>query len=381
VTAIGATAQASHANIIGETMLGRSDGTAGQVFDIQPSVLPRREHEYVEVRGGGETTRWMEVDDFRDSGEESQHVVWEEVDGKVRFGPRVGDAQGRPLHKGMVPPKGHEVWVTGYRCGGGARGNVGAGQLRRLQVAIPGVDRVENQHSATGGADAETVDDLKVSGPLRLRAGERAVTRADYELFARQNAPSVARVKCSPPDGAGDPIRLLVVPQVGVEPETLRLDALAITDEIVADVRKELDEIRVIGAEIEVTTPYYQGVTVVAEVSTRSAGAVGGELRLEDLRRLVLGALYRFLSPIDGWSNGKGWPFGMALSTRDVEHLLSQVPGVHRVVDLALFEVDLRGGPDHAGQRIGLDRDVVPLGPDSLFMSHQHQVVVRDVAD
>jgi predicted phage baseplate assembly protein len=380
VTTIGAVAPASHATIVEAMMLGQSDGTAGQEFDVHPSVLPRRDHEYIEVRGGGQATRWDEVEDFRDSDERSAHVVWEEVDGKVRFGPRVGDQQGRPLHKGMVPAKGHEVWVTGYRWGGGVQGNVPAGQLRRLQLAIPGVDSVVNPEAATGGADAETVEDLKISGPLRLRAAERAVTRTDYELLARQGAPSVARVRCAPPNGPGEPIRLLVVPQVGLAPEDLRLDALAITPEIVADVRTELDQVRTMGAEIEVTTPYYQGVTVVAEVSARPVGRASGEIQYDDIRRSVQRELYRFLSPIEGGWERDGWRFDADLSTRDLEILLAGLPGVRRVEDLALFEVDLRGGPERTGQRIGLDRDVVPLATDSLFMSFQHQVVVRRVA-
>ena len=39
-----------------------------------------------------------------------------------------------------------------------------------LKTSVPYVARVENRAAAVGGADAETLDDAKVRGPLLLRA-------------------------------------------------------------------------------------------------------------------------------------------------------------------------------------------------------------------
>ena len=42
---------------------------------------------------------------------------------------------------GAVPPSDAEVWVTGYRFGGGAIGNVGAGTLTVMKSSLPFIAR------------------------------------------------------------------------------------------------------------------------------------------------------------------------------------------------------------------------------------------------
>ena len=87
--------------------------------------------------------------------------------------------------------------------------------------------------------------------------------------------------------------------------------------------------------------------------------------------------MYRFIDPLKGGRDGAGWPWAVDLSGRDVSDVIAAVDGVELVTDVALFDVDLRGGPNQAGERIGSALDVVPLGADSLFLSFQHQVVIE----
>ena len=76
--------------------------------------------------------------------------------------------------------------MTGYRFGGGARGNVGARTLTAMRTSVPFVVRRVNLRPATGGVDAETVDKAKVRGPLTLRTGQRAVTAGDFERLTHR---------------------------------------------------------------------------------------------------------------------------------------------------------------------------------------------------
>ena len=52
--------------------------------------------------------------------------------------------------------------------------------------------------------------------------------------------------------------------------------------------------------------------------------------------------------------------------------LLEAVEGVDRVDEVLFFEYDLR---NH--ERVGFGKELVKLGSDSLFLSTNHQVVVR----
>ena len=53
----------------------------------------------------------------------------------MRFGPRVryADAKVKPRQHGAIPRDGAEIMVTGYRTGGGTRGNMGAELLTALR--------------------------------------------------------------------------------------------------------------------------------------------------------------------------------------------------------------------------------------------------------
>ncbi|MFM8895353.1 MAG: baseplate J/gp47 family protein, partial [Actinomycetales bacterium] len=54
-----------------------------------------------------------------------------------------------------------------------------------------------NPVAATGGHDAETIDDVKDRAAITVRTQMRAVTARDYELLVKLAAPSIARVVCS----------------------------------------------------------------------------------------------------------------------------------------------------------------------------------------
>ena len=71
-----------------------------------------------------------------------------------------------------------------YRKGLGAAGNVRADALTLLLSAPPGLQAVTNPLPATGGADAETLDDARRAAPLPILALGRAVALKDYEGFA-----------------------------------------------------------------------------------------------------------------------------------------------------------------------------------------------------
>ena len=234
-----------------------------------------------------------------------------------------------------------------------------------LKTSIPFIGRVENLASARGGVDAESVENAKLRGPLSLRTGQRAVTVHDFERLTLEAAPSVARARCLPPAAPGGPVRVLVVPRVDIPPERLQLDDLALPDDLVRDVSAYLDERRILTTAVEVTTPSYQGVTVVARVR----GTPGADPEL--IRDRLLEALYAYLNPVIGGPEGNGWPFGRELNVGEVFALLAGVEGVLGVEEVRLFLADMRTGERREG------RQRASISPDAILASFQHQVLVR----
>lgn len=400
-TTIGGTVTAEHSEPIGREEVGVSTNRPGQVFRVQHApILPRNADERVLVVTDGEAEAWATVDDFIDSDQHSKHVVWDSSTGEIRFGPRIRQPDGTYRQHGAVPPEGAHIAVTGYRHGGGTAGNVGRGTLTSYRGAVPSVSRVENVFPATGGVDAETVEEAKIRGPQTLRAGERAVTAADFERLVKQADPSIARVRCLPPRKAEDSsaenngqsavpgngsagngsldadrlapkevpglVRLLIVPSVKTAPgESQTIDDFQLTTDLVERVTKVLDQRRILGTSIELRPPYYQGVSVAALI-TQIKGRSPGRVQIQ-----VLDALYRALSPV-GDDNNPGWPWETDLNSAMIYQLLEGVEGVDRVDDVVLFEYDLR-----TGERVGFGRDVVKLEAHSLFLSAKHRVVVQ----
>jgi predicted phage baseplate assembly protein len=364
---IGGTVVAEHSAVVVNDVLGKSTGKADQVFRCSHTpVLPREGNETLEVEHDGAFVQWTEVSDFVDSNRDDLHFAWDSYTGEIRFGPLIRYPDGSMRQHGAVPAEGARIQLNTYRTGGGAAGNVGANTLTSLQTALPYISRVQNLTPAVGGVDAETVENVKRRGPQSLRAGGRAVTVSDFERLTAQADSRVGRVRCLAPVQAGDPVRLLVVPMIEQRPETLQLDHFALPDDMIERIASYLDHRRILGSKIEVGTPYYQGVTVAALVSPRP----GRPASLVQDR--AMRALYDFINPLTGGPERSGWPFDADLNAAQIFQLLEAVEGVERVDEVLFFEYDLRNQ-----ERMGFGKELVKLAPDSLFLSTNHQVIVR----
>lgn len=360
---IGGTTAAEHAETETDVLLGETAGVPGQRFTAPRSpVLLDGDPVVVRVSSGDGWQDWTVVDHFGESTPQDRHVVLDAVRGEFHFPPAVREADGTLRRYGAVPPKGSVVQVPRYRTGGGRAGNVARGAISALRSSVPYVAAVENREAARGGVDGETVAEAKVRAPHQLRVQERAVTAADHEHIAKLAAPSLARVRCLP-DGPGA-ARVLVVPDaVADQGDRLRFEQLVPTEDVVSAVARRLDERRLLGTRLVVEPPRYQGVTVVARVVAPAAEGNG-------VREDALDALYRYLNPLRGGTEGAGWEFGRPVQYGEVFAVLQGVGGVRLVEEIRLFPADpitgARGAP--------VDR--VEVAPNALVFSYQHQIVV-----
>jgi predicted phage baseplate assembly protein len=365
---VGASVTASHAETISDEIVGISEGVPGQVFPLarRPVVAGDGPFE-VEIAAGPGWETWTEVSSFAQCGPDDHVLRIDRTTGDIRFGPAVREADGSYVHFGAVPPKAAPIRVRRYRAGGGTAGNVSAKALRVLRTPIPFVAEVENRRPAGGGIAGETVDQAKVRGPLLLRTRDRAVTVGDYEYLAREAAPEVARVRCVAAGEGADAggLRLLVVPAAGPDENgRLRFADLVPSETVLQRITEYLDERRIIGARLVVEPPFYQGITVVAQLTAR------GRAVPDLVRADALDALYRYLDPLTGGMEGTGWNFGRAVRSGEVYSVLQRVPGVEVVDDVKLFAADpITGKRGDAAQRINLDAH-------ALVFSFEHQVRV-----
>lgn len=166
--------------------IGDSDGTPNQVYQIPEIPVVNNSIEiYV---SGVKFTQVPYLIDYQ--GYDPVFSVITNSDGEtfVQFGDNIS---------GRIPNNGAEIFAY-YRVGGGTLGNVSAGSIRYiltnaaigLTVNNPNVGELSG--AASGGADPESTDSIRINAPKSIRALNRAVSLADYAALAIQ-VPGVAK--------------------------------------------------------------------------------------------------------------------------------------------------------------------------------------------
>ena len=269
--------------------------------------------------------RWHEVEDWLSSTHEDRHFVVDRETGEIMFG------DGR---KGRIPPAGtNNVRLRRYQTGGGAAGNKPRGTIEQLRTTVPYVDRVTNLEAAVGGQNLEDWDSLCERGSRWLRHRDRAVTAEDYEDLAKLASPNVAKAKCYPAeDRARDPlantvrrgmISVVVVPRSADARPQPNLDLLR-------RVREFLTERSVPEAGLVVLAPEYVRICVETSVVAESAH-MGASVKTRCAEKLM-----RFLHPVLGGEQGRGWEFGELPHESDLYAQLEAVEGLGYIRSLGI---------------------------------------------
>jgi len=369
VASWGGTVGATNVTRVREEVLGRSDGSPGQVFYLEHQPVAARtasEYMYVKLEDGREQ-RWMEVSDFATSRANDRHYTIDSDTGVVRLGPALPQPDGTVRRYGALPPKGSLLIMKSYRHGGGQAGNVGRSSIQVLQNPIPFVERVQNRISARGGRDAETLENAKLRVPGHLRTLQRAVTAEDFEYLTKQAAPGqVGRVYClQPPLTQRGENKVLVIPSVPVLKGYISPESLDLSSDTREIIETYLDERRLLSTKLEVTTPVYQWVETEVTISATR------HYDFEKVRQAVESRLFEFLNPLIGGMDGEGWPFGRDLLVADVMAALSSVEGVNFVRQVRLFPITYEGRQF----RRATEASEVSVPADGVIVSYQHTII------
>ena len=344
---------AQHVTTYGDTLLGASAGTPNQSFHFPRS--PILEGEWLVVRErdspapeviealqaalgtkdviakddelGGFWVRWLPAESFYDKSGKDRVYIKDVTTGEIRFGDGIN---------GMIPPKGDKnIRARRYQTGGGAAGNVPSGAIDTLKGSLAFVNGVTNPYPAQGGCDIESVEDAKLRAPHMLKARNRAVTNDDFEWLAREASNSVARVKCLPSTAREGEVTVIVIPRTSGRNELSEKPVPTV--ELLKRVRAYLSSRRLVSTVVNVVRPSYVECTLKIEiVSAQSASS-------DKTRKYIESELRRFLHPLRGWRNGRGWPFGRSLLKVDLYQVVESVDGVDLVDKIRIYD-EGRGG-------------------------------------
>jgi hypothetical protein len=329
--------------------LARHGVTQSQLYDDRVArrhaaaaaarVDPRRAMPAIALYAAGE--RWEPVRELLNSDRFAADFVLEvEEDGsaRVRFGDGVLGRAPTPDSEATSSAEEDEEdlgFNATYRVGIGRAGNVGAGALSRIVTDLP-VTRVTNPLPATGGADPEPVERVRLYAPQAFRTQKRAVTVADYAAFAERH-PEVQKAGATRRWTGSWYTVFITVDRVGGRP---------IDDAFEDELRAFLDPFRPAGHDIEIDAP--QLVSLQLELSVcAAAGYVRSDVK-EALLELFSSRMLR--GGRRGYFHPDNFTFGQPVYLSGIVAAAMDIAGVEWVDATAFHRY---GEPDRSGLEDG----------------------------
>lgn len=169
--------------LITTELLGTSNGAQLQSFTLANNpVVSGSITVYVQnpafpgTSGVDPIVPWNQVNSLQTA--KSSDLAWAEtVDANgvvsINFGDNIN---------GSIPPAGLNIYAN-YRVGGGTIGNLTSNSIVDIASPVLGIS-ISNSSATTGGANAETIDQIRVNAPKAFTTQQRAVTLADYGNLA-----------------------------------------------------------------------------------------------------------------------------------------------------------------------------------------------------
>jgi predicted phage baseplate assembly protein len=319
-------------------------GTAGRLLDGEGDVV------LSVTERDGVRYEWSGVRSWVGIGPADRVFLVDRDRGQVRFG---DGRSGRILRPGPAPGA-----VVRFFLGAGRQGNLAVfrswGESGGPAVAV-------NPVAADGGEEDESLDSARQRAADALAVRDRTVTAEDArELAVTTPGLGLARAHVSPGLHPAFPcgevpgaLAVTIVPHAAREGDSETWTAAPQPDAgAVATTLARLEATRLLGQEPFVLGPVYRRVAVELAVSAMSQGT--------DARDRIVDALRRYLDPLVGGTDGKGWPFGGAVRPSALSSVVQRALGPE--ASITRLAVALDDGPpsDCADAEIG-SRELVWL--------------------
>jgi hypothetical protein len=262
------------------------------------------------VENGDATRPWLPRRDLLASSRFDRNFTVEvDNDGYAHL--RFGDG----FH--AAKPKPDSTFVANYRVGNGATGNVGAESIRRVVLAVDGINLVRNPLPASGGREPETLEQVRQYAPQAFRTQERAVTAADYAAVTERH-PEVQKAAATLRWTGSWYTVFITVDRAGGRP----VDA-AFKDEL----RAFVERFRMAGQDIEINAPHFIPLEIIFSVCVKE-GYYRSQVKAELLK---LFSNRDYPDGTRGFFHPDNFTFGQPVYLSQLIALAMGVPGVQWV--------------------------------------------------
>lgn len=262
-----------------------------------------------------------------------------EQDGSPCWGVRLRAGEG-----GALPGRLPQVYMNAAPVRSveqGVGGNIGPWTKNRLKRTAGFVSVIRNPGSFYGGREQEDWEDASHRTAAMLRHQFRAVTPGDYECLVRELCPDAQMVRCfTGLDSSGKrqwgavTVVVLLKNFVEGQPYFFRL-------------REDLSLYFQDRADSALTQRNGCGIVppLLVHMDVRAVVCVRSHKDVMEVSSRSVRELERFLHPVEGGYDGRGWDMGMIPDHRQLKNCLQHVPGVFYVRQLTcLCFVEKNGG-------------------------------------
>lgn len=213
---------------------------------------------------------------------------------------------------------GETVEVT-YRTGGGTAGNIEPNSVV-LVDSLPYVSGVDNTGRFSGGADEQSIEQLRELIPASLRILERAVSETDYSDLIVTNFSEVFAASTEPnTTDAGIDLNIYVVPQ-GTGISKITDNSLLLTR-----INSFVDRRKMVTVQFQILDAFGIETLITLEVfisDTSSKSTVSQAIQT---------SLNSFFSLNTGGTDGSGIKFAEPILLKDIYDLVANIDGVERL--------------------------------------------------
>jgi hypothetical protein len=227
----------------------------------------------------------------------------------IRFGDGIF---GRKLLPGEL------ISIT-YRTGGGTVGNIGAQTLTTLVDSNPIVTSVTNDTDFSGGADEQSIAQLRELIPASLRTLQRAVAEQDYSDILIANFTEVfdASAEVNTSDPTID-VNIYVVPQgIGIP----KISDNTLLKNTLIDF---IDRRKTVTVQFQILDAF--GIPVLIELEVFVTSTASKTTVISDIKA----ALTDFFSLTTGGPLGTGITFATDILLKDIGNIIETVSGIER---------------------------------------------------
>ncbi len=219
---------------------------------------------------------------------------------------------GRKLSSGEL------ITIT-YRSGGGSVGNITKQTLNTLIDSNPIVSSVNNAADFSGGADEQSIDQLRQLIPASLRTLDRAVAAQDYSDLLVANFSQVfaasAEANLTQP---GIDLNIYVVPQgIGI---TSIVDNVSLKNTL----SSFIDRRKMVTTQFQILDAFGVDTLISLEVFIADTASK------TNVTRAIQTALTDYFSLTTGGSSGAGIGFAAQILLKDINNLIETITGIDR---------------------------------------------------